>query len=201
MHQWRRTPGWVVPSRRSAGHCSPGANHRHAEQPSAHRKAGRRLRSTAICRTLRFVSTRFFRSLGSSGHVRSWLLKGLARPAPVPDAIAGHRQETGAGAHDAGEFRPPAAGDWAADSAIIRRVETLPAAFVNDAEGLVRHIQRGSGHKDREQAEATVSALIGTSFDAVPPLSIHQGGRPRTVRLNVDRLPRMSEPGRGINAP
>ncbi len=69
------------------------------------------------------------------------------------------------------DFRYPTASDPAADSAIIYGVETLPAAFIVDAEGIVRHVQRGAGQKDIgkeiDQAEAMISALIATSFDAV----------------------------------
>ena len=103
------------------------------------------------------------------------------------------------------DFRYPRASDPAADSAIIHGVEKLSAAFIVGAEGHVRHIQRGAGQKDMgkdiEQAEATISALIETSFDAVSPTGFEgrtQQDR-KTVRLNTERLPRM--PGPGVNAP
>lgn len=98
------------------------------------------------------------------------------------------------------------ASDHAADSAIIYRVGTLPAAFVIDVEGLVRRIQRGSGQKDMEQAEATASAVIKAEFDAERTRIGTEGGTTQTVRLNAGKLnagmlPRASEPGRGISAP
>lgn len=58
-------------------------------------------------------------------------------------------REHRAGLHAVAQFVSisPTASDPAADSAIIYGVETLPAAFVVDPEGLGRHIQGGSGQK------------------------------------------------------
>ncbi len=54
-----------------------------------------------------------------------------------------------------------------------------------------------------EQAEATISALIETSFDAGSRMGFETEGRTHqdrmTVRLNAEKLPRT--PGPGINAP
>ena len=107
------------------------------------------------------------------------------------------------------DLRRLTASDPAADSAIIHAVENLPA--IVDAEELVGHFQSGSGQKDMGQAEATISALIETSFDVVSRTGSRTGSRTRfegegrtqqdrkTVRLNAERS--LRTPGPGMNAP
>ena len=96
----------------------------------------------------------------------------------------------------------------AADSAIIYGVETQPAAFVVDPEGLVRHIQGGSGQKrhgmgggddlgdDRNSYDAS-SHRVPSGFPNGPQTERRKTRT--TPKLNAERSPRA--PGPGSNAP
>ena len=54
----------------------------------------------------------------------------------------------------------PNASDAAAESATMYGVEALPAAFIVDANGIVRHVERGAAVKDIFAIEARLAALI-----------------------------------------
>lgn len=54
----------------------------------------------------------------------------------------------------------PNASDTAGESATMYGVEALPAAFIVDANGIVRHVERAGAVKDIVAIEARVAALI-----------------------------------------
>lgn len=102
----------------------------------------------------------------------------------------------------------PAAGGPAADSAIIDGVETLPAAFAVDPEGLVRHIRDRSGQKRHGTGGGDDLGDDRNFFDAGSqraPSGFPNGPQTErrktrtTPKLNAERSPRT--PGTGSSAP